>query len=202
MKFKPAATPGGVTVEAGLPGTPLSSLFGPSEFKVRTILVPLDFSECSQKALQYALPFVKQFQARLSLLHVVQPVIPVPEVTTLNVDEVERELTRQALRQLDKIRESLGGTIASESLVRLGQPAMEIIRAAKESGTDLIILSTHGHTGLVRLFLGSTTERVVRLAGCPVLVVRENEHDFVPAAEPVEVDPKKVGSEEQKRRAP
>jgi universal stress protein A len=69
--------------------------------------------------------------------------------------------------------------VPSRAVVQTGNPELAIVDAAKELGIDLIILSTHGRTGLSRVLLGSTAEKVVRHAGCPVLIVREHEHEFI-----------------------
>jgi nucleotide-binding universal stress UspA family protein len=77
----------------------------------------------------------------------------------------------------------LGADLQTEPIIRLGTAHTEIVRIARELGIDLIILSTKGRTGLAHVFLGSTAEKVVRHASCPVLVVREHGRDFVEAAE-------------------
>ena len=180
MKFKPTNKIGGVIVELGPQETQLPEEFSaptsapPTPFKLKKIFVPVDFSECSKKALQYALPLARQFDAELTLLHVVQPYPAVPEMYPVNV-----ESGRDAEKDLKALRRMTCDAIPSQTLLRVGAPHLEIIQAAKEIGADLIVLSTHGHTGLAHVFLGSTAERVVRHAACPVLVVREREHDFV-----------------------
>jgi nucleotide-binding universal stress UspA family protein len=80
---------------------------------------------------------------------------------------------------LDRVGESVKGLVPVTSLVRMGDPSREIIAAAKELEIDLIILATHGRTGLSHFLLGSTAEKVVRRAGCPVLIVRDEEHEFL-----------------------
>ncbi len=185
MKFKPTNKPGGVVVELGpkeaqLPGT--SSGPAPAvltEFKLKKILVPVDFSDCSNKALQYAIPFAKQFNAKLILLYVVQPYLPVPEFPMVDVEPVLRQIRETGKKELEKLQRTVGNKIPLEIALREGTPYLEIINAVKELGIDLIILSTHGRTGLAHIFIGSTAERVVRHAGCPVLVVREREREFV-----------------------
>jgi nucleotide-binding universal stress UspA family protein len=183
MKFKPKNKPGGVVVELGpkeakLPETALPAAVLPA-FKLQRILVPVDFSDCSTKALQYAIPFARQFAAELILLHVVQPFVAIPEMPSVDAALVQSQMRGAGKRQLDTLRGTIDDEIPSNTLLRVGSPHVEIINAAKESGIDLIILSTHGRTGLAHVFLGSTAERVVRHAGCPVLVVREQEHEFV-----------------------
>lgn len=151
-------------------------------FRLRTILVPVDFSPCSDKALDYAVAFSEQFGAELVLLHVVEPMV-YPEnyvaVPTLNED-INTCLMKAAEEKLEAQRERIGVDDSKvKGVTRLGRPYVEIVDAAKESGADLVILGTHGHTGLKHVLLGSTAERVVRHASCPVLTVRNPEHDFI-----------------------
>jgi universal stress protein A len=182
MKVKPAKDPGGVAIELGInePAIPCESGFAPSAptlFKLKRILVPVDFSECSEKALQYAVAFARQFDAELTLLNVVPRYPQVPELAVMEVESVEDVKKRfEVLR--DRIRES----VPTEALVRLGDPSLEIVAAAKELEIDLIILSTHGRTGLNHLVMGSTAEKVARRAGCPVLIVKTREHEFIAGA--------------------
>jgi len=150
----------------------------PSSVQLKRILVPIDFSEQSEKALRYAAKFAEQFGSTVTVLHVIQPVVYPADFgyppTVLESDEAMR-------RQIDERLESMSrvaGTNA-ESLVRVGQPYLEIAAAARELGADLIIVATHGRTGLKHVLLGSTAERVVRHAPCPVLTVRDREHDFI-----------------------
>jgi len=180
MKIKPSNEPGKVIVELGpreaqLP--PLSS--GTMEkalpaFQIKKILVPVDFSDCSKKALQYAIPLARQFGAELTLLHVVQPYPPMPEMGPVDVETIQ-----DAHEQLATFRGAVGDVVPSNTIVRTGSAHVEIIDAAKEFDIDLIVLSTHGRTGLEHVLLGSTAEKVVRHAGCPVLVVREHEREFI-----------------------
>lgn len=181
MKFKPKNKPGGVIVELGpkeaqLPGTASAVL---PAFKLKKILVPVDFSDCSNKALQYAIPFARQFDAELTLLHVVQPFVAIPEMPSVDAALIQSQMREAGKNQLDTLRRTIDEEIPSKTMLRVGSPHVEIINAAKESGIDVIILSTHGRTGLTHVFLGSNAERVVRHAGCPVLIVREQEHEFV-----------------------
>lgn len=150
-----------------------------SVFQLKRILVPVDFSDCAAKALQYALPFARQFGATLLVTHVIQPYIPIPEMTGVDVELIEAQMREAAERELKVVRQALPGDVVSEQVLRIGHPQTEIIRAAQELNADLIIVATHGRSGLAHVFLGSTAERVIRHAGCPVLVVRENEREFV-----------------------
>lgn len=147
---------------------------------LRRILVPVDFSECSRKALDYGVSLANQFRSELLLLHVVQPYVPVPELTAVDTELVLNRMMDAARTELARWRESLGKEIAVETQLRVGRPEVEIERTISERKIDLAVLSTHGRTGLKHALLGSTAERVVRHATCPVLVVREHERDFVP----------------------
>lgn len=177
MKVKP--TGDGVVVEltakeSGLPGK------AASPFCIERILVPVDFSECSRKALRYAVPFAKQFGASLTLLFVTQVNYAVGEFGVVDAPLMEGQVREAAEQAMDKlINEEIGGAVPATKQTRIGRPASEIAAAAKELNTDLIIISTHGHTGLKHVFLGSVTENVARVAPCPVLVVREEEHEFL-----------------------
>jgi universal stress protein A len=183
MKIKPTPTPGRVVVEVGqrderlLAGNAVSM-----SFQLRKILVPIDFSDCSKKALRYAVPFARQFGAALTLLNVVQITYPTGELGPVAPPVAEneaREASQTALETL--VKREVGEGLPAAATVRFGQPAEEIVLAASELEVDLIIISTHGHTGLKHILLGSTAEHVVRRAPCPVLTVREHEHEFLPA---------------------
>jgi len=150
--------------------------------KIDKILLPTDFSEPSKKALRYAKAFARQFGAQLVLLHVVEPV---PYTADFGYGPVVRtqpdpRFLKRSQTHLRAIQQrQLCPECRCDSLVRGGFAFDEIAKAAKELKVDLIILATHGWTGLDHVLSGSTTERVVRHAPCPVLVIRENEHEFV-----------------------
>ena len=150
----------------------------PSALQLKRILVPVDFSEPSEKALRYAAKFAEQFGADVTLLHVIQPVVYPTDFgyppTPLDVDESVRHRIEQRLTEL-----SAQWTAQGKPLIRFGQPYQEIGLAATELQADLIIIATHGRSGLKHVLLGSTAERVLRHAPCPVLIVRERERDFV-----------------------
>ena len=157
---KPVSTPGGpgaVSADA--------AMFG-------RILVPTDYSDPSRKALKYARRFADQFGSRVTLIHVLEPVMS-PDFTNfpLALDEEKvLEAARQRLLALGK--SSLGERALDGVVVRTGSPFHEISEAARELKMDLIIVSTHGYTGVRRALLGSTAERIVRHAPCAVMTVR------------------------------
>lgn len=150
---------------------------------LRRLLIPTDFSKFSANALAYAAAFAEKFGAELHLLHVVQSyAMLVPD--SLNVvppvgPSVE-ELTVAVRAALDRaVQENNLERFTVHREVREGSPFYEIIQYAKEKDVDLIVMGTHGHSGLVHVLLGSVTEKVVRKAPCPVLTVRHPEHEFV-----------------------
>jgi nucleotide-binding universal stress UspA family protein len=187
MKIKPVPRQKKVTVELKPSDERLlekgaASARAGSPFRLNKILVPVDFSDFSTKALDYALAFADQFDAQIILLHVVEPAV-YPESSMLvatALDDLNNDLTKVAQQKLNELkRERIGDRVSSELLVRLGRAFSEIVAAASELDVDLIILATHGYTGLKHVLLGSTAERVVRHAPCPVLTVRDPEHEFL-----------------------
>jgi len=144
---------------------------------LKNILVPLDFSPMSLKSLQYAIPFAQFFGARLTLLYVIEPLTYVPELPygiPLPPDptaEMDSELQR--IRQTMIPAEIGVDTVVCEDFASEG-----VIDVAREVNADLIITTTHGRTGLSHLLMGSTAEKIVRKAPCPVLVLSERERDF------------------------
>ncbi|MCD6048837.1 MAG: UspA domain protein [Verrucomicrobia bacterium] len=166
--------------ESQLPSTsPEQNLEPHPNFRLQRILVPVDFSDCSRKALQYAIAFVEEFSGELFLVHVVEPYFVTGE---LGVDMISLigDVEKSAKKHLEALQKTIkpGCRIG----LRRGTPAQEIINEAKAIGADLIITATHGRSGLGHIFMGSVAERVVQHAPCPVLVVRENEREFVKTA--------------------
>jgi nucleotide-binding universal stress UspA family protein len=184
MKAKPTNHPGAILLELNRRDEPLmAAATAPAvkaPFKLKRILVPIDFSDCSKKALQYAIPLAKEHQAAITLLYVVPTSYALGEYGGIAYASIEAEMRLtgdQKLAQLtvDEIR----GEVPADAMVCTGSATAEIISTAKTLPADLIVLSTHGRTGLKHVVLGSVAEEVVRHAPCPVLVVREREHEFV-----------------------
>jgi len=140
--------------------------------QIRSILVPIDFSPPSARALKYAAALATQFGAKLTLVNVVQPVATPDFAYNPLMMEIGK-VVAQAKRALERVPVAQGvdASLIEKVLVRNGTPFYEIADAAESLNTDLIIISTHGYTGLKHVLLGSTAERVVRRARCPVLVV-------------------------------
>lgn len=141
--------------------------------KLQEILVPTDFSEYSKKALKYAVSVAEQFGAKITLLHVIEPAVTYPDAGYPVLVESDR-IMPAARAVADQIceEENCNPQLFRETLVQEGIPYQEITNTAKTLKADLIVIATHGRTGLAHVLLGSTTERVVRHAPCPVLVVR------------------------------
>lgn len=152
----------------------------PAKLGLRSILVPMDFSPESLKALKYAIPFAEQFGAELILLNVVEP-LPFADLSAFPLALENEQVVSACQAKLETIarHKSLPRGLVSKTLIRQGQSFQEITETARKLKVDLIIISTHGYTGLKHALLGSTAERVVRHAPCPVLVVRNHERDFV-----------------------
>ena len=151
----------------------------PSYVRLAHILVPIDFSEQSEKSLKYAGRLAEQFGAKVTLLHVIQPMVYPADFgyPATVIDTLDEQVQSQVQERLEGLAGRMGAK--TECQIRLGQPYHEIATAAKELNVDLIIVTTHGRTGLKHVLLGSTAERVVRHAPCPVLTLRDREHDFV-----------------------
>ncbi|MGA2510020.1 MAG: universal stress protein [Candidatus Acidiferrales bacterium] len=144
-------------------------------FSPKLIVAPIDFSEHSQEALKSAAELAKQYGSELLLVHAV-PVIPRLGSTTEFFQEAQYEaaLHKDAEERLQKMVKDLTqqGVRAKAEVGIANEPGMEILRIAEHNHADLIVIATHGMTGWHRLVFGSVAEKVVRLAHCPVLVMR------------------------------
>jgi len=143
---------------------------------VERILVPVDFSPYSQEALSYGKEVAALYGAGLQVLHTIEepayPYFYTPGGTYSPVEQLEalREKAEEALVKM--LSETPGPEVPAERFVATGRPASEIARFAEERGSDMVVIATHGLTGLERLLVGSTAEQVVRLAHCPVFTVK------------------------------
>jgi universal stress protein A len=141
--------------------------------RIRSILVPIDFSKPSERALEYAISLAKQFGAKLTLLSVIEP-FPTPDFAYYPLVMENDRIVAETKRRLEQVptKAAVASKFVEKTLVRNGVPYREITDAARTLRADLIVISTHGYSGLAHVFMGSTAERVVRHAECPVLVVR------------------------------
>ncbi len=143
---------------------------------IKRVLVPIDFSDYSKNALRYSIDFVKKFGAKIYMIYVVEPAIYPADfsmgqvaIPAMNVDMQDR-----AKEELDLLaKKEIDADIEVETIIKNGNPFIEIVETAGEIDADLIIIATHGHTGVEHLLFGSTAEKVVRKAPCPVLSLRE-----------------------------
>ncbi len=145
-----------------------------SELGFQRILVPIDFSKTSLQALRQAASFGERFSATVILLHVVEKAPFMSDMANVPLAMSDKALAERAAVELDLLaKRELAPETPFETKVKSGKSYKEINDAAKSLKADLIIISTHGHTGLKHTLMGSTAERVVRHAPCPVLVVRK-----------------------------
>jgi nucleotide-binding universal stress UspA family protein len=142
------------------------------------LLVPLDFSAHANQALAYAINLARILGARVTLLHVMQSPpwggvdmdVTSPHAYSRFIQRLEAEVAHRMQACLERVT---AGGLEGEVVVVHGVPFQEILETAKRWQVDLIVMGTHGRTGLSHVFLGSVAEKVVRLAPCPVLVVRQ-----------------------------
>jgi universal stress protein A len=150
---------------------------------IKTVLVPTDFSDASESALNYGKAMAEAFGASLHVLHVMEDLLAhawAAEVYVASMPNLRDEIERES-------RQRLGTMLTPEDVKRLraeialvaGNPFIEIIRYAKANNIDLIVMGTHGRGPIAHMLLGSVAERVVRKSPCPVLTVREAQHEFV-----------------------
>ncbi|ROQ92125.1 universal stress protein [Desulfosoma caldarium] len=155
--------------------------------QLKKILVPVDFSEFSQKAIRYGVEIARDRQASLTIMHVINQRI-IDAVHELSVKGYKGDFV-EAMRKMIQDREQelhqllpmewQEGVPEIHFEIRKGRPSEEVINYAKENTIDLIIVGTHGRSALMSTVIGSVANTVVLKAPCPVLVVRELEHDFV-----------------------
>lgn len=139
------------------------------------ILTAVDFSESSDHAFEYALTLARQFQAELTVLHVINEPVDLRGfyVPHISFEQLEKEIEEGAEKMMETFCQTrMGGFTGYTTAITTGIPYEEILRKAQESGTSLIVMGTHGRTGIDHLIFGSTAERVVRSAACPVLTIR------------------------------
>ena len=149
---------------------------------LQRILVPIDFSDPSKQALRYAVSFAKHFNAELLLVYVAEPAVYPPDFSfgQVGIPNLEREMRERGEQELQRlIKKHVAGQVPVRSLICTGKPFLEINETAKQENVDLIIIATHGQTGVEHMLFGGTAEKVVRRAPCPVLVVRSQEREFI-----------------------
>jgi nucleotide-binding universal stress UspA family protein len=140
---------------------------------IKHILVPIDFSDCSLDALEYAIPLAKRFEASVTILHVLEWVSVGLDFSVAELAEAAtvRKQTESRVLEFAAVIRAQG--LAAEAVIRGGgAPADFVLACAGERGADMIIMGTHGRRGLSRLFIGSVAEAVLRQTECPVITVK------------------------------
>jgi|SRR5689334_15435547 nucleotide-binding universal stress UspA family protein len=144
--------------------------------RVRRVLYATDFSPASRRAFATAVDLARSFNAALTIVHVMTRLIPIVPEQYFDAelfDRIERQTREWTTRRLKSLADRAGRSGARvKAELREGDAAPEIIKAAKSARSDVIVVGTHGRTGIPKFFLGSVAERVVRTAACPVLTVR------------------------------
>jgi nucleotide-binding universal stress UspA family protein len=145
--------------------------------RIRRILFASDFSKASAKAFDTAVSLAKANRSTLMLLHVIAPFTPImPEqyIGTQTWEQIDLRGRQWAKRQIatlaDKAKKA--GVHVATGVLTEGEPAKQIVRMARSKNADLLVVGTHGRTGLTKFFLGSVASRVVAMAPCPVVTVR------------------------------
>lgn len=142
--------------------------------KLNKILCPVDFSECSLYALNYAIDLSAREHASLYLIHVVETHISDFGDIMRQIDLLldDKQIDNLRMQLMDLIPDDIRPKIRTEPIVEKGTPFVEIIKAARDRQADLIVMGTHGRTGLEHILIGSVAERVIQRAPCPVLSIR------------------------------
>ena len=152
----------------------------------KKILFPTDFSVASDYAMSYAISMAKRYKAKFFLLHVVDTTYDISGfyIPHISAEKLMQEMEDAAEKKLNNISSAISRRIkAREIVVKSGIPHKEILKFAKDKGVDMIIMGTHGKAGLDHLLFGSTTERVLRQASCPVLTIRPPKDMFLKGRE-------------------
>jgi len=143
--------------------------------QIKTILFPTDFSNGARAAMDHAISLAKDYNAKLILLYVIQDIsiaewyIP----SSISVTDLVEDMQKSAWAEMDKWNAEVAARVKDvEKMVIRGVPFVEIIKTAKSKNADLIVIGTHGRTGIDHMLFGSTAEKVVRKSPCPVLTVR------------------------------
>ena len=147
-------------------------------FNIKNILLPTDFSNISLSAASYAADIAKQYNAKIHLLYVLEKTPPVLAIRSLDLseDKIIKSLEEEAKKSLENTAEKVkknfeGENLTMETVLRKGLDYVEINRYSEEKNIDLIVIATHGRTGLLHTLLGSVAEKVIRYAKRPVLVI-------------------------------
>lgn len=149
-------------------------------FNVKNILLPTDFSKLSLSAAQHAVDLAKQYGAKIHLMHVIEKTPPILTIHSLDLSE------EKIIKSIeDDARESLNSTAAKlresradiQTVLKKGLDYEEIVNYSQQNGIDVIVIATHGRTGILHTLIGSVAEKVIRYAKCPVLVITPTDNE-------------------------
>lgn len=146
---------------------------------IRRVLFPTDFSDNAQEAIPHVLEMSRRFEAQVDVLHVLESAVHPTDFawSATTIEDLAEKRKDAAEERLKSLVEEMGlAPDRATAVVEFGNPFEQIVRYAKEKNVDLIVMATHGRTGLSHLLLGSTAERVVRLAHCPVMTIKGHKH--------------------------
>lgn len=150
--------------------------------KLDKILMPTDFSPPSENAMRYAVLFAKEYDAEVIVLHVISKSLHLSRTKSeLSEEEIENiyvEMSEAVQKALVQFIDKFSDGFRVRTLIKRGIPTVEIVAAAKTEDVDLIVMGTHGQTGIRHSLIGSVAERVVRNAHCPVFTVKPVDFEF------------------------
>jgi universal stress protein A len=147
---------------------------------IHGVLVPVDFSKESLLAAKFAVSLAQEYKASLYVLHVREPIPSYAQAEIVDFEEIQAKITQQVKADLSKvIPQKVKEGLMVEEILETGRPHHVIVEKAKQLGVDVIVIATHGRTGLAHVFLGSVAEMVIRHAPCPVFVIRNPKDKYV-----------------------
>ncbi len=164
-------------------GCPVMVIRGRKYVGFKRIIVPIDFSDCSRKALEYAAATARAHKSKLTILHIYEESFVEPYVNAANSEEEANEI----IKEIERVNEikydeflktvDLGG-VEYEKLLKKGIPETEIVEIAREQQANLIVMGTHGRSGIRHILIGSTAEEVVRTVHCDIIIVKPEKFNF------------------------
>jgi nucleotide-binding universal stress UspA family protein len=147
----------------------------------KELVVPTDFSEHSLRAVDYGVEIGEKFSSHITIVYVIEPLLQAADLTwtTVDFEELNKAHKQTAEKQLAEIAEErVPKDLDCDTEILFGKPFVEILKFAKEENADLIVMATHGRGAISHILMGSTAEKVVRKAPCPVLTVKHPKHLF------------------------
>jgi len=147
---------------------------------IQGVMVPVDFSKESILAAKFGASLAEEYKTKLYVLHVMEPVHPSLRGYIVDFEQFQQRMIAQAKEDLENvIPKAVKDRIPVEFILEIGHPSYLIVEKAKELGVDVVVIATHGRTGLSHVLLGSVAEKVIRHAPCPVFVIRNPKDKYV-----------------------